>query len=76
MFTKYKIVNIAIPGAGFINETSIINQLYYASNYLNTNNFHYDAVILIKCGIFNKFADQDFYILENITNIAKKCIKN
>ena len=76
LFEPYNVVNIAIPGSGFINETSVLHQINYAHKCTNINNFYYDAIILIKCGVFNKFEDQEFHNILALTNIAKKCLIN
>ena len=76
LFKPYNIINIAIPGSGFIKETSIIHQLNYAYNCTNINNFYYDAILLVKCHIFNKLVDQDPNDLIELSNLAKKCLIN
>lgn len=74
LFTQYNVINIATPCAGFINETSIIRQLFFIYNQILIDNLYYDAIILIKCSIFNKFIDQDVNKLLDLTNIAEKCL--
>ena len=74
LFLPFNVTNIATVGTGFIKETSILNQLKYIQYDNNKHNFYYDAVILIKCNIFNKFINQEFLKLLELTNIAKQCI--
>ena len=74
LFLPFNVTNIATIGAGFIEETSILQQLKYIYYTIFIHNFYYDAIILIKCNTFNKSSDQEFVKLYELTNIAKQCI--
>ena len=74
LFLPVNVTNIATIGTGFVKETSILHQLKYIQYNTVIHNFYYDAIILIKCNIFNKFINQEFLKLIELTNIAKQCI--